>query len=419
MRILLLVDCYLPSPKSGAKQMHDLGVEFSRLGHEVVVLAPDRNVLGPLRIDVEDGVCVVRVRSRDFKAASRPSRAFHEARLSSHLWNAAQGFLACHACDLVVFYSPTIFLAELVRKLKAQWRCPAYLILRDIFPQWALDLGILREGPVLSYFRRKERQQYAVADVIAVQSHGDLDYFARGFPEFDGRLEVLHNWAATEERNLPLARYRSELGWEGKVVFFYGGNIGVAQAMDSIVRLAANLSPIDSIRFLLVGDGSAVAAVRQSIAARRLKNIRLLPPVGQREYLAMTAEFDVGLVSLDRRLNTHNVPGKILSYLFAGIPVLAGVNPGSDLFHLLHESGSGLCFSNGDDAALAAAALRLADEPSLRAAMGRKARALLERKFSAPAAAQRILQRVSGPARDPDAPALVPVQCPASSSCAE
>jgi glycosyltransferase involved in cell wall biosynthesis len=83
----------------------------------------------------------------------------------------------------------------------------------------------------------------------------------------------------------------------------------------------------------------------------------------------MTAEFDVGLVTLDRRLKTHNVPGKTLSYLYWGKPVLASINPGNDLFDLLRESQAGLCLVNGQDEALAAAADRLANDPSLRAAM--------------------------------------------------
>ncbi len=413
MRILILVDAYLPSTRSGAKQIHDLGVEFRRQGHQVTILAPSHAI--PERLDArwEDGLNVLRVRMANIKRANRALRAFEEARLPKRLWRRAGRLLRESPCDLVVFYSPTIFFGELVRRLKAEYRCPAYLILRDIFPQWAVDVGILRQGPVLGYFRRKERQQYAVADTIAVQSQADLAYFSRNVPVTGSRIELLYNWASTEERNVPVTNYRWRFGLQDKVVFFYGGNLGVAQDVGNLMRLAANVSHDSRIYFVIVGEGTCSAELRQAIAARGLKNLLLLPPVDQREYLGMAAEFDVGLVTLDRRLQTHNVPGKILSYLYWGMPVLASINPGNDLFAILRESHAGFCLANGNDAELAAAALKLAEDPALRAAMGRNGRRLLEQKFSARAAADQILRPFTRPSHTVEvAPAAAAVGFP-------
>jgi len=105
----------------------------------------------------------------------------------------------------------------------------------------------------------------------------------------------------------------------------------------------------------------------------------------------MLSEFDVGLISLDRRLTTHNVPGKLLGYMYWGIPVLASINPGNDLFAAIADSQAGFCHENGNDRKLAAAALNLATNADLRACMGRNSRLLLEHKFTAPGTAQRIL----------------------------
>ncbi|HEV2386502.1 MAG TPA: glycosyltransferase family 4 protein [Candidatus Acidoferrales bacterium] len=414
MRILLLTDCYLPSTQSGAKQIHDLGAEFLQQGHQVTVLAPSDLVSRPLEVASEDGLRVVRVRTGKIKRASRILRALQEARLSGKLRKGAERFLCGNPCDLVIFYSPTIFFAQLVRELKARWGCPAYLILRDIFPQWAVDMGILPRGPVLSYFRWKERQQYEAASVIAVQSKADLEYFGRRFPDNQYHLEVLYNWAVLHEPSLTITRYRSQLGLQDKVVFFYGGNVGVAQDMDNLVRLAANVAHDDRIRVLIVGAGSAAQQVRQSVAKRGLKNIQILPPVGQQEYLAMAAEFDVGVVTLDRRLKTHNLPGKVLSYLYWGMPVLASINAGNDLFSLLAENDAGLCFVNGEDEALAAAAVRIADDPDLRARLGRNARRLLERRFSAPAAARQVLKHFVNPVPIDDAAGMLSAAGPAT-----
>jgi O26-antigen biosynthesis N-acetyl-L-fucosamine transferase len=289
-----------------------------------------------------------------------------------------------------VFYSPTIFWGALVKRLKSLWGCPAYLILRDIFPAWAVDAGVLQKGLVYRFFRRREIQQYEVADRIAVQSPANLAYFSREFAARRYPVEVLYNWASSHEEELPATNHRKQLGLDGKVVFLYGGNLGVANDIDNVVRLAARLSRDEHIHFLLVGDGSEVARLKRSVAENGLRNVQILPPVSHREYLAMLSEFDVGLLSLDRRLKTHNVPGKLLGYMYWSKPTLASINPGNDLFEILEKNNAGLCVLNGDDESLALAALRLANDANLRASIGKNARQLLEQDFSVEHAVSQI-----------------------------
>jgi glycosyltransferase involved in cell wall biosynthesis len=390
LRILMLVDCYYPSTKSVAKLVRDLGIEFHRLGNQVLVLTPSEAISTLLVISAEDGITIARVRTGKIKGASNVRRALEEMRLSSNLWSKARKFLHENPCDLIITYSPSIFFGPLVRKLKDLWGCPSYLILRDLFPQWAVDAGVLRRGLIHRFFRAFETYQYDVADQIAVQSPANLVYFAQTFPRKNYPLKVLHNWTALHEPNLPRTNFRTRLSLENKVVFFFGGSIGVAQDMDNLVRLGARLERLTNVHLLLVGNGSEVPRLNHFITTKGLRNITILPAVDQHEYLSMVSEFDVGLISLDRRLKTHNVPGKLLSYLFWGIPVLASLNPGNDLFDLLHENQAGLCFLNGDDDSFAAAAERLADDADLRAKLGQNARRLLERTFSVDAAAKQI-----------------------------
>lgn len=391
MRILILVDCYYPSPKSGAKLVHDLGVELHRRGNQVFVLTPSELVSQSLTTSMEDNLLIARAKAGKIKSANRTLRALQEIRLSTNLWRRAKDFLYKNRCDLILFYSPSIFFGPLVTKLKSLWGCPAYLILRDIFPEWAVDAGILRDGLVCRFFRRVETLQYQAADLIAVQSPRNLEYFARAFPRNQFRLKVLYNWAHLTEIDLPHTNWRARLGLEKKVVFVYGGNIGVAQDIDNLLRLAVRLAQRTNIHFLMVGSGSEVARLNNSIAAQGLRNIQILPAVSQEEYLSMISEFDVGLISLDARFKTHNIPGKLLSYLYWGLPVLASVNPGNDLLDLLNENRAGLCLVNGDHDNLMTAAQQLADNPDLRSEMGRNARRLLEQSFSVEVAAHQIL----------------------------
>jgi O26-antigen biosynthesis N-acetyl-L-fucosamine transferase len=392
MRILILIDSYLPSPKSGAKLVHDLAVEMARSGHQTTVLAPSEGVQDDFTITVEDGIRVVRVRAASTKGVHKILRGFREAALGITIWRRARSFFRENPCDLIVYYSPTIFWGRLVFKVKALWQCPSYLILRDIFPQWAIDAGVLRDGFIAAYFRRREIEQYEAADIIGVQSPANLQYFARAFPDRGYHLEVLYNWAALQEPGLPETQYRSRLGLTGKVVFFYGGNLGFAQDWGCILRLAMNLSAYPHIHFLVVGEGSDVPRLASAATKEKLTNIHVLPSVSQQEYFAMLSEFDVGLITLNRQLKTHNLPGKLFGYLYWGMPVLASINAGNDLSTILERNAAGLCISNGDDQEFLRTALTLANDADLRRNMGKNSRRLLEEVFSAEKASRQILR---------------------------
>lgn len=389
--MLILVDCYYPSTKSSAKLVHDLAVEFRRRGEQITILTPSESVSRKLEVSQEEGVTVIRVRNGRIKGAGKWQRGIREVLLSRHLWRGAGDFLRRNPCDAILFYSPTIFFGGIVRRLKRLWSCPAYLILRDIFPEWAADAGVIKKGPIYRFFRMVAKGQYKLAEVIAVQSPANLQYFADSFPGSKFRLKVLFNWTALTESALPQTNYRATLGLRGKKVFLYGGNIGIAQDMDNILRLADRLRLREDIHFLLVGEGSEVARLRTAINDHRLENIQIVPNLSQKEYLSMVTEFDFGLISLDARLRTHNVPGKLLSYLYWGLPVLASVNPGNDLFQILGDGAAGFCIRNGDDDALARAAVRLADEPSLATTMAANSRRLLANQFSVEHAASQIV----------------------------
>jgi glycosyltransferase involved in cell wall biosynthesis len=397
MRILLLVVYYLPSTMSSAKLIHDLATEFLRLGHEPVVVAPDENILKDTEISSESGIKVLRVRTGKIKTASRWVRGFNEARLSNIIWQKGRRFFEENPFDLIVHYSPTIFFGSLVMRLKKHFACPSYLILRDIFPQWAVDAGILSQGLVYKFFKLKERQNYDAADIIGVESPANLRYFEENGFDKKYHLEVLSNWTALVEENIQPSEYRKRLGLLGKVVFFYGGNIGVAQDMDNIIRLAKNLQDQDeeAAYFLLVGDGSEVPRLKADIASKGLTNIAIHDAVGQREYLSMLSEFDVGLISLDRGLGTHNFPGKMLGYMYHSMPILASINPGNDLKEMLENQQAGLVCMNGEDDLFAAHVRRLVRDENYRRRLGKNARDLLESTFSVSRAARQILSHFS------------------------
>ncbi len=399
MRILLLVQYYLPFRKSCAQLFHDLALEFRARGHQIMIISADDSVAAKGEVKGDGNWLEIRVNCGSMDASSRVGRALNEWRMSSRIYRYGLKEFEKYPCDLIVYYSPTVFFGSLVHKLKSLWRAKSYLILRDIFPQWAVDAGILREnGLPHRYFRRKEIEHHRAATVIGVQSPANLEYFRQQGWGNSYRLEVLYNWKTVSDPAVGGHRFRREMGLAGKVVFFYGGNIGVAQDMDNIVKLAEGVRDIPQACFLLVGEGSEVPRLKTAIQEKGLGNFFILPSVGQDEYLAMVGEADVGLISLDKNLRNHNFPGKLLDYMFFSKPILASINPGNDLKQALEGARCGFVSINGEAETLRRDAVKLMENAETRSEMGRNARSLLLKQFSTAGAAGRILEAIGSAA---------------------
>ena len=335
MKILIIVDCYLPSTKSVATMMHDLAIEFGTQGHEVVILTPDWNIQNSIHISYEKTLTIVRVKTGKIKGVHNILRAINENRLSAQIWRKAKSFLITHSCDLVVYYSPSIFLGKLVARLKKTWNVPAYLVLRDIFPQWALDAKIIKKGLVCRYFHRKEKQSYSAADVIGVQSPANLGYFIDKLWAKNYNLQVLYNWFNDKNIKREKTNYRTQFGLEDKFIFVYGGNLGSAQGVDNLLKFCEGMKSEERAHIIIVGNGSEFNRVKDYIQDSHLTNVTLMNAISQEKFNGLLLEANVGIITLDRGLTTHNVPGKFLAYLYSDLPVIASINPGNDLEELI------------------------------------------------------------------------------------
>ncbi|TGM56526.1 glycosyltransferase family 4 protein [Leptospira adleri] len=391
MKICIIVDDYLPnSTKVAAKMMHELAIAFIAQGHDVTVVTPDSNLYRGFSLIEMDGVSIYRFPSGRIKNVSKIKRAVNESLLSFWAWFFLSRVFRKNRNDLIVYYSPSIFWGFLVGKLRKLWNAPSFLILRDLFPQWAIDSRVLREQSfVTKYFRWVERINYNVADRIGIQSPKNVDWFVDKFKKkYD--VSLLYNWSSDQPIVSMNKPYREKMGINDKVVFFYGGNIGHAQEMSNLLRLAENLRDISKIHFVLVGSGDEVELVKKTVERRSLKNLTLMGSVSQTEYRQLLSEFDVGLISLHRDHKTHNFPGKLLGYMVQSMPILGCVNPGNDLKEIIEDASAGFISFSGDDESLKLNAIRLLDE-KLRQDLGKNSKRLLDEKFSVSSAVSNIL----------------------------
>jgi glycosyltransferase involved in cell wall biosynthesis len=393
MKICLIIDDYLPdSIKVGAKMMHELACEYVSQGHQVTVITPSSRISKNVEIGLLDGVTVIRFKNGEIKNVNKIKRAINETLLSYNAWRLLKSHLIDNKHDLIVYYSPSIFWGGLVDRLKSIWQVPSYLILRDLFPQWAIDQGIINPNSLIEkYFRYFESINYQAADTIGLMSEKNLVWFDDNFKS-KANLEVLYNWASLEPVRLE-KDYKQILHIEDKIVYFYGGNIGHAQDMMNIVRLAKAMQHIPKAYFVLVGAGDEVDLVKNAIKNENLTNIRLLPSVDQQEFKQMLVSFDIGLFTLHKEHTTHNFPGKLLGYMVQSMPILGSINQGNDLKEIIENANAGLISINGNDKLFYEHAMKLLDD-RYREEIGDNAFRLLSDKFSVNSASKQILQTI-------------------------
>lgn len=396
MRIAFLPDDYLPdSTRVHAKMFNELAVEFQRCGHKAVVITPGTPTQKDrLVIDEVNGVEVWRFRSGTLRGVGMVKRAINESLLSYNAWRAIRHKVKDEPFDMCVNWSPTIFFGPLVRKLKSYSECRTYLILRDIFPQWAIDEGLIKEGSIVAkYFRFFERLNYRAVDRIGLQSEANVTYFQSLHPDFNN-LEVLHNWSDLQVHATPrsLIDIREKIDAKDKVLFFYGGNIGHAQDMANLLRLVRGMKDEPKAHFLFVGQGDEYTLVQEKQQEWKLDNMTLLPSVDQETYKDILTQVDVGVFSLAKSHKAHNFPGKLLGYKANSLPILGSLNLGNDLADYINDMGAGFAYINGQDAELLDAAKRLTNNSPQREQIGKQARNVLEQHFSVESAVQNILE---------------------------
>jgi glycosyltransferase involved in cell wall biosynthesis len=341
MRIALIADVFPPMRSSGAVQLRDLSREMVTQGHNPTVLIPDSDINEPWLIEHMDGVQVMRLKAPKTKDTGYIRRTVGEFLMPfAMLLNLRKSPLADERWDGIVWYSPTIFLGPMANSLKKKYHCRSYLIIRDIFPEWAVDMGLLGRGLPYRFFKAIERYQYSVADVIGVQTPANLAYFDTWASQSTKRVEVLQNWlASAADKGCSISIANSPIA--GRTIFVYAGNMGIAQGMDILIDVAAQLQKRKDIGFIFVGRGSESERLREDVKSRDLDNVVFYNEIEPDEIAGLYAQCHVGIVALDSRHKTHNIPGKFLSYMQSGLPVLASINSGNDLEPMINTESVG------------------------------------------------------------------------------
>lgn len=399
MNLALIIDDYLPhSTRVGAKMFHELAVELHLRGHHVTVITPDFRQKATLLVDEIDGIRVWRFKSGPIKDVGKICRASNETLLSFRAWGAISHLVKPDTFDGIIYYSPSIFWGRLVKCIKQRCSCSAYLVLRDLFPQWVIDAGMMKSGSLIEkYFRYFEHYSYRQATCIGLMSDKNLQLFRALHQKYP--CEVLRNWADLQPVKKAGAGYlsiRQRLGLQDKIIYFYGGNIGHAQDMANLMRLAKSMQQEENAHFLFIGQGDEVELINNLAQKWGLNNFSYLSSVSQDEFRHILADVDIGLFSLSAQHTAHNFPGKLLGYMVESLPILGSVNQGNDLQDIINYHNAGFIHINGEDDKLLLSAKALFHDIHLRKEMGNCAYKLLCEEFSVTSAAQLIERHLEG-----------------------
>jgi glycosyltransferase involved in cell wall biosynthesis len=252
--------------------------------------------------------------------------------------------------DIIIVYSPPLTLATLGVNLKKYYKTKFILNVQDIFPQNAIDLGILKNPLLIKMFQYIEKKAYKGADTIFVHSENNERFLKEKHPDIAEKITVIHNWIDTKEfEGVERTDYFRKLyGLEDKFIILFAGVMGPSQGLDFVVHLAEKVQDIEDLVFLFVGDGMERANLEKIVEQKKLKNVIFKSFVSKEDYPRLVKDCDTGLVCLSNKNKTPVVPGKILGYMAAGIPVLAFLNRESDGHFIINQAGCGYSCEYGD-----------------------------------------------------------------------
>lgn len=392
MNIAVLTVAYSPLKSSAAIQMKAIAEAYARAGHQPYVFFPDSSIFEDYKIEIENGVVVFRFKCPESRDKNYVIRTINEFLMPYIIWRKYLKYEARKLkIDFIVCYSPSIFFGPLVRRLKRKYNCRAYLILRDIFPAWAVDLKLIKRGGVIHrFFSFIETELYRSCEVIGVQSEGNLAYFENRKEFQQKKIEVLNNWYSPLPYT-PCSIDIKSTKLRGKNIFIYAGNLGVAQSPETLLSLMAAFMDDKTVGFVFVGRGSEFTWLKEKTDKLKLENVLFYPEIPPEEIAGLYDQCDIGLICLDARHQTQNIPGKFVSYMHSGLPVLAIANPGNDLFELITVYNVGIAIEAGTEKHLRVAgekALKLLSDKLLSS----RCKRLANDKFSSENAVKQIME---------------------------
>lgn len=379
----------------------DLMREFVQRRHEVFIASPTERRFGKSTHVIEGNhYRILKIKTLNIQKTNVIEKGMGTLLLEWQFDRAIRKRWGNVHFDLVLYATPPITFNRVIERIKKRCGCRSYLMLKDIFPQNAVDLGMMKAGRFLhGMFRKKEERLYQISDRIGCMSPANRDYVLKHNPAVEpAKVELCPN--ALMPVNIPeLSEWeRMELlGKFGipadKTLFIYGGNLGKPQGIGFLLQvLEANEGRTDSF-IVIAGDGTEYPLIAQWFETRKPKNVKLIRQLPVEEYDRLIRACHVGLVFLDARFTIPNFPSRLLSYLENGMPVLLATDVNTDMGCIAERENFGLWCQSGDLKAFMANLTVLATEKETVESMGRNGKRFMMANYTVDKVADIIISK--------------------------
>jgi glycosyltransferase involved in cell wall biosynthesis len=365
----------------------DLVRELASTGINMYVISP-REKRANLTTELirKDNIHILLVRTGNITKTSFVEKGISTITIERQYLAAINRYFKGIHFDMVMYATPPITFEKIVRHFKDKHNSRTYLMLKDIFPQNAVDMGLMKPGSLIyRYFRKKEQKIYAISDYIGCMSPANVAYVLKNNPEIDeDKVELFPNTIKVMPHNSCQCSYgiREKLGIPtDKIVFVFGGNLGIPQGIDFLVDCIYELRDYKQAYFVVVGDGTERDRIEAKVNQLQLNNLSLLRHLPKADYDRLMLECDVGLVCLDKRFTIPNYPSRTLAYMDMALPILAATDNVSDIRVLLNEAQCGLWAYSGDKEGFKEQVRVLCEDRDMRIRMGQNGRRYLEENF--------------------------------------
>lgn len=331
----------------------DLLREFADEGHAIFIVCPAERIQKlKTNLKQSNNVSTLMVQTLNITKTNILEKGISML-LIDHLFSRAiQKHFGDVKFDLILYATPPITFNGLIKKLKNKHRATTYLLLKDIFPQNAVDVGIIsKQNPLYHMFRAKEKSLYTYADYIGCMSPANVDYIIKNNPEIQSeKVEVCPNSIALVsetvfDRNEIRKLYKIPID---TCVCIYGGNLGKPQGIDFLLEvLSSNKNRLD-VFFVIAGSGTETYRIRSFIDVEKPNNVILFDQMPRIEFDQLLGSCDIGLIFLDKRYTIPNYPSRLLNYLEFKKPVLMAIDRNTDIGTIADANNYGLWAESGD-----------------------------------------------------------------------
>ncbi len=381
---ILYISTSFPKPNKGSTIYTDLAEELYHSGHNITVVVSEQSKnQTETSFGIERGFNVLRVVTGNYYDVSFIEKGITMLKIPYMMRKAINKYLSQATFDFVLYEAPPVTNANLVNWARAKYKCPSFLMQKDIFPQNAVDINIIKNNSILyRYFRKKEKDLYDSASYIGCMSDANIDYILKHNSTVDSdKLLLFPNTKSINTIQNVSNGIREKLSIpHDSILFLLGGNMGKPQYLNLMKEVIIKCKNFPNIFFLFIGRGTEAHVISETISNEEIKNAKLIGNLPRNEYEEILNSCDVGLITLDPNFTIPNYPSRILSYMEYSKPVLAATDTSTDFDKLIRAANCGewVCSNNTDD--FIKKILSFSDKNDLKV-LGANGRRYLEKHF--------------------------------------